>query len=102
MTVEQQNDKPVRNSRRTLQGVVMKDNRDKSIKVMVQELVKHRQYGKYIRRRTKLAVHDPRNEAQVGDKVEIVPCRRMSKSKSWRLVRVVNTAKLTKSERTLE
>ncbi len=73
-----------------------------TISVVCESLVRHPRYGKYVRRRTKLAVHDPRNEAKVGDKVEIVPCRRMSKSKSWRLIRVVDTAKLTMSERTLE
>ena len=45
--------------------------------------------GKYLRRRTRLAAHDPENTAQVGDTVEITPCRRLSKSKSWRLVRII-------------
>ncbi len=62
---------------------------DKTISVIVNTLVKHPRYGKYVRRRTKLAVHDPQNTAGVGDLVEIVPCRRLSKNKSWRLAKVV-------------
>jgi len=57
--------------------------------VVIEALVKHPQYGKYTRTRTKLAVHDPTNAAAEGDVVEIAPCRRMSKTKCWRLVRVV-------------
>jgi len=70
-------------------GVVSSAGGDKTIRVIVHNLVKHPVYGKYMRRRTKLAAHDPRNTAAPGDVVEIVPCRRISKSKSWRLVRVV-------------
>jgi small subunit ribosomal protein S17 len=61
----------------------------KTIHVIVNSLVKHPAYGKYVRRRTKLAVHDPQGQAEIGDVVEIVPCRRVSKTKSWRLVRVL-------------
>ncbi len=70
-------------------GVVTSAAGDKTIRVVVHNLVKHPVYGKYMRRRTKLAAYDPQNAAGPGDMVEIVPCRRMSKSKSWRLVRVV-------------
>ncbi len=52
-------------------------------------LVKHPKYGKYIRRRTVVVVHDEGNESQVGDRVEIIPCRPMSKTKRWKVVRVV-------------
>jgi len=54
--------------------------------------VKHPKYGKYIRRRTKLYAHDETNIAKVGDQVEIMECRPMSKTKHWRLVRVVRAA----------
>ena len=70
-------------------GMVSSTHGDKTIHVVVDNLVRHERYGKYIRRRTKLAVHDPENTAKIGDIVEIVPCRRMSKSKAWRLIRVV-------------
>ena len=71
-------------------GVVQSDVRDKTIKVVVSFLVKHPKYGKYLRRRTTLHAHDPQNEARVGDTVEVMECRPMSKQKSWRLVRVLN------------
>jgi len=70
-------------------GVVRSISGDKTISVAVNTLVKQPRYGKFIRRRTKLAVHDPTNAAGVGDMVEIVACRRLSTSKSWRLLRVV-------------
>jgi len=75
--------------RRARTGVVTSTGGDKTIHVTVENLVKHPRYGKYVRRRTKLAAHDPGGAATAGDLVEIVPCRRMSKSKSWRLVRVI-------------
>ncbi len=78
--------------RRARTGLVTSTGGDKTIRVAVDSLVKHPRYGKYIRRRTKLAVHDPKNTAQLGDMVEIVPSRRLSKSKAWRLVRVVRPA----------
>ena len=70
-------------------GTVVAKSAEKTIKVSLNYLVKHPRYGKYVRKSTKLSVHDPRNEAREGDKVEIVPCRRVSKSKSWRLARVL-------------
>jgi small subunit ribosomal protein S17 len=72
-------------------GVVRSKSSDKTIRVEIERLMKHAQYGKYLRRRTRLAVHDPGNDARLGDVVEIVPCRRLSRTKSWRLVRVVRT-----------
>lgn len=81
--------KPLKGAR---MGTVTADARDKTVKVVVSYLVKAAKYGKYIRRRTAYQVHDPRNEARVGDTVEIVQCRKMSKTKSWRLVRVVEAA----------
>lgn len=70
-------------------GVVTSASGDKTIRVQVSNLVKHPIYGKYLKRLTKYAAHDDRNDAQVGDIVDIVPCRRMSKTKSWRLMRIV-------------
>ena len=79
-------------------GVVTSAAGDKTIHVVVQNLVKHPVVGKYIRRKTKLAVHDPDNQAGVGDLVEVVSCRRLSKSKAFRLVRVVRTSALGQIE----
>ncbi|MCJ7544633.1 MAG: 30S ribosomal protein S17 [Phycisphaerae bacterium] len=70
-------------------GVVSSTGGDKTIRVVVHSLVKHPMYGKIRRRTTKVAVHDPQNAAGLGDVVEIAACRRMSKSKSWRLLRVI-------------
>ncbi len=73
-------------------AVVVSKSGDKSIKVEINYKIKHPVYGKFIKRRTKLGVHDEGNAAGVGDVVEIVECRPISKSKSWRLVRVLEKA----------
>ena len=70
-------------------GLVESDLRDKTRKVVVNYMTKHPKYGKYIRHRTVLHVHDENNESHAGDRVEVAPCRPISKTKSWRLVRVV-------------
>lgn len=75
-----------------LTGTVTSNSGNKSIRVTIDYKVKHPKYGKYIRRRTKLAVHDEQNQCQVGDLVEIAECRAYSKTKSWRLVRVIQKA----------
>jgi small subunit ribosomal protein S17 len=73
-------------------AVVVSKSGDKSVVCQIDYKVKHNRYGKYIRRRTKLGVHDPQNQANVGDRVEISECRPISKSKSWRLVKVLEKA----------
>jgi len=77
---------------KTLTGVVIDRSTDKTVKVAINYKVKHPKYGKYMGRRTKLSVHDPKNESGLGDWVEIVECRPISKTKSWRLVKVVQKA----------
>jgi small subunit ribosomal protein S17 len=77
---------------RTATGVVVSNSGDKSIKVAIDFKVKHPQYGKYVKRRTKLGVHDEHNQAGLGDVVEVAESRPYSKNKSWRLVRVVEKA----------
>ena len=74
---------------KTKRGVVVSKSGDKSVRVQIDYTVKHPMYGKYIKRRTKLGVHDPENQAGIGDTVDITECRPISKSKSWRLVKVV-------------
>ncbi|WP_026959662.1 MULTISPECIES: 30S ribosomal protein S17 [Aliagarivorans] len=74
---------------RTLQGKVVSDKMDKSITVAIERKVKHPIYGKFIKRTTKLHVHDENNTAAQGDVVSIKECRPMSKTKSWTLVDVV-------------
>ncbi len=70
-------------------GVVDSDKRDKTRRVVVSFTSKHPKYGKYLRERTILHVHDETNESRLGDLVEVAQCRPISKTKSWRLVRVV-------------
>lgn len=77
---------------RTLQGRVISDKMDKSIVIAIERKIKHPLYGKFIRRTTKLHVHDETNQAKMGDVVEIKECRPISKTKSWTLVRVVEKA----------
>jgi small subunit ribosomal protein S17 len=73
-------------------GVVSSDVREKTIAVTVSNLVPHPKYGKYVRRQTVLHTHDEKNEARRGDTVEITECRPMSKTKRWRLVRIIARA----------
>ena len=76
-------------SNRTLQGRVVSDKMDKSITVQIERLVKHPVYGKYIRRSTKVHAHDENNECRMGDVVVVEQCRPLSKTKKWRLVKLV-------------
>lgn len=78
-----------RRLRRVRTGVVQSDVRDKTIKVRIDRLMRHPKYGKYLKRRIVLHAHDEQNEAQVGDVVEIMECRPLSKTKSWRLVNIL-------------
>ena len=81
-----------RGKRRVEIGVVTSDKMQKTRRVEIPRLVKHPRYGKYTRRRTICHVHDERNESRAGDTVEIMETRPLSKTKNWRLVRVVRKA----------
>src|SRR5262245_55391211 len=81
-----------RGLRRVEVGVVTSDKMQKTRRVEIPRLVKHQRYGKYIRRRTICHVHDEQNESRTGDTVEIMETRPLSKTKCWRLVRVVTKA----------
>ena len=76
----------------TRTGVVTSDKRDKTVTVAVEFQKVHRKYGKRLKRDAIFQVHDEQNEAGKGDRVEIAQCRPLSKTKSWRLVRVVTKA----------
>jgi small subunit ribosomal protein S17 len=82
---------PIRRKPLTRVGTVVSDKGDKTIKVEHRFTVKHPRYGKYVQRRTTLHAHDVKNEAKVGDVVEVVACRRISRTKCWRLARVLNS-----------
>jgi small subunit ribosomal protein S17 len=73
----------------TRTGVVESDKRSETRTVVVNYMSKHPKYGKYIRNRTVLQVHDASNDSKLGDIVEVAPCRPVSKTKVWRLVKVV-------------
>ena len=75
--------------KRTLNGRVSSDKMDKTATVMVERLERHPIYGKYVRRSTKYHVHDENNECRIGDLVAIQECRPISRTKSWKLVRVL-------------
>ncbi|MFM7053053.1 MAG: 30S ribosomal protein S17 [Planctomycetota bacterium] len=73
-------------------GVVESDKRSKTRKVVIAYSGKHPKYGKYVKKRSVLQVHDEKNESRLGDRVEVAECRPISKTKSWVLVRVVERA----------
>jgi len=77
---------------KVLNVVVVSNSGNKSVKVALDYKVKHPKYGKYIKRRTNISVHDEHNLSGVGDVIEIAECRPRSKTKSWRLVKVVKKA----------
>ena len=79
-------------NRRKLQGVVASSAMDKSIVVLVQNKIKHPLYKKYITRSKKYMAHDETNQCGVGDTVEIIETRPLSKRKNWSLCRVVDKA----------
>ncbi len=78
---------------RTMTGRVVSNKMDKTISVLVERMIKHPVYGKYIKRSTKLLAHDEKNLCQEGDTVTITSCRPISKRKTFRLVDVLESAK---------
>ena len=81
-----------RGMRRQMIGTVTSNKADKTVTVLVERLVKHRLYLKYVRRRTKFAAHDDHNGCRIGDKVLISESRPLSKSKRWRVIKIVEKA----------
>lgn len=77
---------------RSVTGRVSSSKMDKTITVVVERQTRHPVYGKFVRRSTKLHAHDENNEGREGDLVLIEQCRPLSKTKSWRLVRVIDRA----------
>ncbi len=82
-----------RTQRKVRTGVVVKDATDKTVVVSVTDQVRHRLYGRIIRRSRKFIAHDEANDAHVGDTVRIMETRPLSKTKRWRVVQVVERAK---------
>lgn len=82
-----------RNLRKTRVGVVVSDKMDKTIVVAVKDSVQHPLYKKILKRTKKFKVHDENNEASIGDRVEIMETRKISKQVNWRLVKILEKAK---------
>ena len=82
-----------RNLRKTRVGKVVSDKMDKTIVVAIEDNVRHPLYKKIIKRTFKLKAHDENNECGIGDKVEVMETRPLSKDKRWRLVKVLEKAK---------
>jgi small subunit ribosomal protein S17 len=77
---------------RTVEGRVVSNKMDKTVTVLVERVVKHSLYGKYMRRSTKLHAHDADNSCNEGDVVRVSECAPLSKSKNWRVVEIVTRA----------
>ena len=78
--------------RRIVQGIVTRDKMAKTRRVEVERLVRHAKYGKFVKRRTVCYAHDEKNESHLGDTVEIIESRPLSKLKRWELVKVIKKA----------
>jgi small subunit ribosomal protein S17 len=82
-----------RGNRKVRIGRVISDTNDKTIIVAIDRLVRHALYGRIVRRTKKLVAHDEANDAHIGDSVEVMETRPLSKTKRWRLVRIVERAR---------
>ena len=78
--------------KRTQTGRIVSSKMDKSVTVLLERQIKHPLYGKYIKRSTKVRAHDEENSCNEGDKVIIAECRPLSKSKSWRVIEILERA----------
>ena len=81
----------IRGKRKEMTGIVLNSNMDKTVRVLVERLAKHKKYKRYIRYRAKYLVHDPHNRCQIGDKVRIIESRPLSKLKRWRVLEILET-----------
>lgn len=83
----------VNKEQKTKSGVVTSDKMDQTVTVMIERKIKHPLYGKYVKKSTKIHAHDPDNQCKEGDFVRIAECRPISKTKSWKVVEIVESAK---------
>ena len=84
---------PMRNSRKVREGIVVSNSMDKTVIVASTDRVRHRRYGKTVQRTTRLVVHDECNALGLGDRVRVAETRPLSKTKRWRLVKVLEQAR---------
>jgi small subunit ribosomal protein S17 len=82
-----------RNDRKTREGYVVSDKMDKTVVVEVEDRVKHRLYGKVLRRTNRLKAHDEQNDCGVGDRVRLMETRPLSATKRWRVIEILERAK---------
>ena len=82
-----------RNLRKTRTGIVVSDKMEKTIVVAIEDNVRHPLYKKIVKHTIKLKAHDENNECRVGDRVEVMETRPLSKDKRWRLTRIIEKAK---------
>ena len=90
---DEQGGAPARGYRKVREGYVVSDKMDKTVTVLVERRVKHPLYGKVVRRSKKYHAHDENNEYKEGDLVEIEACRKLAKTKAWRVKRLLEKAK---------
>ena len=83
----------VNKEQKTKSGVVTSDKMDQTVTVLIERKIKHPLYGKYVKKSTKIHAHDPENKCKEGDFVRIAECRPISKTKSWKVVEIVESAK---------
>ena len=81
-----------RGLKRRLEGIVVSDKMDKTVVVVVEQLVKHATYKKYVKRKSRYAAHDEQNQCGVGDRVVIMESRPLSRTKRWRVTDIVEKA----------
>ncbi len=79
--------------KKVMVGIVVSDKMDKTIVVETERLMRHLVYNRTMKRRAKFKAHDEKNEARTGDRVKIVECRPLSRSKRWRLLEIVEKAR---------
>ena len=82
-----------RSDRKTRTGVVVSDGRDKTVTVEIVDLIRHAKYSKTVRRRKRLHAHDEANDARLGDTVQVMETRPLSKTKRWRVTEIVERAR---------
>lgn len=85
----------------TRTGVVTSDKRDKTRTVVFDFQIKHPKYGKYLKGRTRLQVHDEKNMSHTGDLVEVAECKPVSKSKQWTLVKILDQRSVTRVQQVI-
>jgi len=89
--MSEQLNKPEQTASQTLTVQVIANAMEKTVVALLVRQVKHKRYGKYIKRHTKVYVHDEANQCKVGDTIEIAQCRPVSKLKTWQLVKILET-----------